>query len=229
LNRETTVLIGSTLTIRYRTYPDASPEITVYDPAGLARVSSALMMEAADGLYAYAVTFDSSWSLGDYTIVCREPSYGTMDAIVITVVSVDIETVSSDVSAVLGSVAPVRDLESTMEALGAALSLIEQNIAKAAESLASSEAGSAAATEAANRVAALYASLKELSARIKELGGTKDLDVDKLYEMSDARAKDLDYIRNKTQEMKALLQLNQEMLEGTAKEDPIISTWMEFR
>jgi hypothetical protein len=68
-----------------------------------------------------------------------------------------------------------------------------------------------------------------LSSKIKALGGTDELDVNKFYEMSDVRAKDIDYLRNKTQEMKALLQLNQEMLEGTKKEDPIITTWMEFR
>jgi hypothetical protein len=228
LNRENTALAGSTLTIRYRTYPGASPLITTYDPAGASGIAAAPMAEVAEGLYAHAVTFSSGWSLGDHTIVCQEPSYGTMDAIVITVKSVDIETVSSDVSAVLGSVAPVRDLKSTMEALSAALNLIEQNISKATESLVSTQAGSLESADALERVAALYNTLKELSSKIKALGGTDEFDVNKFYEMSDVRAKDIDYLRNKTQEMKALLQLNQEMLEATKKEDPLVTTWMEF-
>jgi len=229
LNRETTVLLGETLVIRYRTYPNAAPVITVYDPNNLVRIASARMAEVASGLFAYAVTFETTWPVGDYTIVCSEPNYGTMDAIVITATTTSLETVSGDVSAVLGNVTGTRDVASTVKALQAALGIVEENITRAAEALAGADLGTEASKAAAEQLAALFGVLKELSSKIKELGGTEGLDVDKLYEMEGARANDLAYIRNKAQELKALLELNQQMLESTTKDQCIIQVWMEFR
>jgi len=229
LNRETSVLLGSTLTIRYRTYPGAAPVITVYDPNNFVRIPSARMTEVAEGLYAYDVTFAVTWPVGDYTIVCSEPTYGTMDAMVITVTTTDLESVSGDVSAVLGSVTGVRDVVSTVSALEAALSIVEENVTRAAEALAGADLGTAEGAAAAEKVAALFGVLQELSEKIKALGGTEGLDVDKLYEMSEERANDIQYIRNKTQELKAILDLNRRLLEDTTKDKCIIQIWMEFR
>ena len=75
----------------------------------------------------------------------------------------------------------------------------------------------------------LYNNLKEMSAKIHELGATVGYDMEKLYELNDAKSRDIDYIRNKTQELKALLLLSQQMIEGAAKEEPIVQTWFEFR
>jgi len=229
LNRETSILLGSTLTVRYRTYEGASPVITVYDPNNMVRIASQPMVEVAAGLFAYDVTFAVTWPVGDYTIVCSERTYGTMDAMVITATTTDLETVSGDVSAVLGSVTGVRDVVSTVSALEAALTIVEQNVTRAAEALAGADLGSEAAAAAAEKIAALFGVLQELSEKIKALGGTEGLDVDRLYDMSQERANDIEYIRNKTQELKAMLQLNRKMLEDTAKDQCIIQVWMEFR
>jgi hypothetical protein len=227
LNRETSVLSGETITIRYRTYENAAPIITVYDPAHVIRIASVRMTEGSPlGVYSYPVTFALSWPVGDWTIVCAEPTYGTMDAMSITVKATNIETVSSDVSAVMGSVAPIQGVSKTVKSLSDELGAVEQNLAEAAGTLAQSEKSAKVSGEVANRVASMYNNLKVLSLKIKGLGG---VNVEKLFEMSDARAKDFDYIRNKTQEMKALLELNKKLLEGTAKEGAAIQTWMEFR
>jgi hypothetical protein len=229
LNRENTVMLGSTLVIRYRTYENATPVITVYDPNNVMRVVSQPMIEESAGIYKYALAFSVTWPRGDYSIVCSEPNYGTMDAVVITARSTDIEDISGDVSAVLGSVTQVRDIKSTVDAFAAAFNVIEENISKATEMIAGVEAGSAEAAAAAGQMDALYNNLKEMSAKIRELGATVGYDLEKLYDVNEARSKDINYIRNKTQELRALMLLSQQMIEGAAKEEPVVQTWFEFR
>ncbi|PIZ84382.1 MAG: hypothetical protein COX96_04135 [Candidatus Omnitrophica bacterium CG_4_10_14_0_2_um_filter_44_9] len=229
LNRENVVLAGSTIVIRYRTYENAAPVITVYDPLNVARIAGMPMAQGSPGIYEYAVTFASTWPTGDYSIVCSEPSYGTMDAVTITVKTADVESIASNVSAVLGSVTPVRDIKSKVDAFVAAFNVIEDNIARAAETLATVKAGSAEAAAAAEQMTSLYNNLKEMSSKIHELGATVGYDMEKLYELNDAKSRDIDYIRNKTQELKALLLLSQQMIEGSAKEEPVVQTWFEFR
>jgi len=223
------VLAGSTIVIRYRTYENAAPVITVYDPLNVARIAGMPMAQGSPGIYEYAVTFASTWPTGDYSIVCSEPSYGTMDAVTITVKTADVESIASNVSAVLGSVTPVRDIKSKVDAFVAAFNVIEDNIARAAETLATVKAGSAEAAAAAEQMTSLYNNLKEMSSKIHELGATVGYDMEKLYELNDAKSRDIDYIRNKTQELKALLLLSQQMIEGSAKEEPVVQTWFEFR
>ena len=229
LNRENVVLAGSTIVIRYRTYENASPIITVYDPLNVARVAGMPMAQGSPGIYEYVVTFANDWPTGDYSIVCSEPNYGTLDAITITVKTADVESIASDVSAVLGSVTPVRDIKSKIDAFTAAFNVIEENIKRAAETLAGVKAGSAEAAAAADQMDSLYNNLKEMSAKIHELGATVGYDLAKLYDVNEARSRDIDYIRNKTQELKALLLLSQQMIEGAAKEEPVVQTWFEFR
>jgi hypothetical protein len=229
LNRETAVMLGSTISIRYRTYASASPVITIYDPANVARVAAMPMTETTPGIYEYAVTFASSWPKGDYSIVCSEPNYGTLDAMTITAGTSDIESVSSDVSAVLGSVTQVRDIKKTVDAFSAAFDLVEQNIQAAAKALSGVKAGTQEAVQATSQLTSLFSTLKEMSAKIHEIGGTLGYDLEKLYDVNEARSKDIGYIRNKTQELKALMLLNQELIESAAKEEPVVQTWFEFR
>ena len=68
-----------------------------------------------------------------------------------------------------------------------------------------------------------------MSAKIHELGATAGTSLEKLYEVSESRSKDIGYIRNKTQELKALMLVNQQMMENTAKEEPVVQTWFEYR
>jgi hypothetical protein len=227
LNRETSVFSGETIVIRYRTFPGASPLITVYDPSHVIRVAGGRMVEGSQaGIYSYPVTFQRTWPVGDYTIVCSVPSHGTMEAMTLTVKASSIETISSDVTAGTGSATPAQGALATVKPLSDALDTVEKNLVQVAETLTAIESGTDLSGGVANRVASMYNSLKELSAKIKSLGGVSS---DKLFQMSDARATDYDYLRNKTQELKALLDINKQLLEGTAKEGMVVKTWMEFR
>ncbi len=229
LTRESVVMLGSTVKIRYRTYPSASPTITVYDPANAARIAAAPMTEVTPGIYEYPVAFVAGWPRGDYSIVCTEATYGTLDAITISAKSSDIENLAGNVSSIMGSVSNVRDIESKVAAFSSAFSAVEENIEKAAAAMAGLQSGSREAADAASQLTSLYTSLKEMSAKIQEMGGTVGYDLQKLYDVNESKAQDIGYIRNKTQELKAMMSLNQQMIENAAKEEPVVQTWFEFR
>ena len=230
LNRENTVMLGSSLLIRYRTYEGAAPVISVYDPKGVARIASAPMKAStAPGIYEYSVLFTAGWPQGDYSVVCSEPTYDTMDAITITARTTDIANISSDVSAVLGSVSPIKDIKAQVESFSAAFNVIEDNIRKASEVMASIKAGTTDMSDVTDRMTSLFNTLKEMSTKIKEIGAGVGGDIEKLYEVSESKSKDINYIRNKTQELKALMLMSQQMMESTAKEEPVVQTWFEYR
>lgn len=229
ISRETTAVHGETVNVRYRTYEAAAPLITVYDPGNVSRIWGARMSSVSPGIYEYPVTFSTEWPTGEYTIVCSEPSYDTMDAVTMTIVSKDIENISDDVGAILDNVGSAPDVNNKISAFSAALRIIEENINRAARELAVAEPGSGAAAHVADQLASLYNSLNDMSAKIAGLGNTAGLDVEKLYAMDASRSADWMYLRDKTQELKALLMVNQQMMQDTAREYPIIQTWMIFR
>ncbi len=229
LNRDSVVMLGSTISIRFRTYPGVIPTITVYDPNNLTRVSAMPMAETSEGLYAYDVTFAAGWPRGDYSIICAEATHNVQDAIVISAKSTDLENISSDLSAVVGQVSPVRDMKSKIDAFSSAFNIIEDNLQRASEALAGVKTGTAEAEAAAVQLDSVFNNLKDMSQKIHELGATVGYDLEKLYDVNEARSKDINYIRNKTQELKALLLMSQQLMEGTAKEEPVVQTWFEFR
>lgn len=229
LNRETTTSLGSTVMIRYRTYEKASPAITVYDPENVRRVFGARMKEVVAGIYEYPVTFATAWPTGDYTVTCSEASYGTMDAITISVLLADVEGMAADVSAILSNASSPEDLKFKLDVFRAALRLIEENLQSASEALAIAQGDPLAVAGVAEQLASLYNSLNDVSFNVEALGVTAAFDVKKLYAMDAQRARDIVYLCNKTQELKAILSLNQQLLKDTAKEEALIQTWMIFR
>ncbi|MCK5081576.1 MAG: fibronectin type III domain-containing protein, partial [Candidatus Omnitrophica bacterium] len=87
ITRGTTVVTGSTVTIRFRTVTGASPVVTVYDSKNVTRTINAAMTEnGTTGIYAYNVDFKTTWGLGDFTVLVREPASGSVDSIVMSVV-----------------------------------------------------------------------------------------------------------------------------------------------
>ncbi|MCK5179139.1 MAG: hypothetical protein KAR32_06365, partial [Candidatus Omnitrophica bacterium] len=87
ITRETTVVTGTTVTIRFRTATGASPVVTVYDPRNTARIVNAAMTEnGTTGIYAYNVNFRTTWGLGDFTILVREPVTDAVDSVMMNVV-----------------------------------------------------------------------------------------------------------------------------------------------
>lgn len=86
LTRPTSAGFGTATDIRFRTATGMSPTITVYDANNVARVAAAAMVEVGTtGIYEYALTPQSAWGAGEYTVVCEEPSKNAVDSMVLSV------------------------------------------------------------------------------------------------------------------------------------------------
>ncbi|MFY9403018.1 MAG: hypothetical protein WAQ07_06425, partial [Candidatus Omnitrophota bacterium] len=226
LNGETAVRIGSKLAVRYRTDSGLSPTISVYSPKNNLLISGRAMAEiGTTGIYEYNVTFLPAWGRGAFTIVCSEPVKGTVDAFVLKVSDSDIEDISSSVSAVLGSTSGITNLKSVTETLSAQFNDMDKAIAQISKNITGKvEEVRGAAVE----LAGVFKQLEDMSNTIKNLGGTTGINIDKIYEVSKDKQEDISYIKNKSEELKAAMELNQKMIENVAKK-PVVQTWFEFK
>ncbi|MDD5270125.1 MAG: hypothetical protein PHE80_02935 [Candidatus Omnitrophica bacterium] len=86
LTRPTSAAFNTATDIRFRTATGMSPTITVYDANNVARVAAAAMVEVGTtGIYEYALTPQSTWGAGEYTVVCEEPTKSAIDSMVLSV------------------------------------------------------------------------------------------------------------------------------------------------
>ena len=67
-----------------------------------------------------------------------------------------------------------------------------------------------------------------MSKTIQNIGGTKGINLEKLYEVSKDKKEDITYIKNKSEELKAAMAINQKMIEDVAKK-PVVQSWFEFK
>ncbi|MGE5279663.1 MAG: hypothetical protein ACM3L6_02825 [Deltaproteobacteria bacterium] len=218
---ERSVLLGSIVTVRFHTYPDVVPVVTVYDPERVVRVATARMVQYEKGNYRYSLRLDPGWPTGDYTVVCSEASHGTMSTLTLTA--------KRPTLAALGAVAPpgsagAQEAPPAAQAVATGMQAAQERLERAADAVERMRQGTGATSEVAEYLASLYNNLKELGERVKEMG----FDPAGLSEVSEERARDFEYLRNKAQEIKALYEINMRLLEPVAQDEPIIQVWMEF-
>jgi len=72
--------------------------------------------------------------------------------------------------------------------------------------------------------APLYQMLYGLSDDLQKIGGTGDYDLDDLYLVSNVDVEDLDYLKNKLSELRALADLNKNLITKISNE-PVVQTW----
>ncbi|RKY42002.1 MAG: hypothetical protein DRP85_04355 [Candidatus Makaraimicrobium thalassicum] len=224
LNRETSVRRGDELTIRYRTYSGLlTAVIDVYDPANVQKIKKGKMKEIGEtGIYEYDVKFDSKWGKGDFTIVCSEETRGTMDALIITVIGTDIDEVAGQVASILGTTSDLKDLGDTIDALDSQFALIEAAISRVGKGLTLGKGGESA-------LESVFSQLSSVSKDIRGLLGGEEggFNLSKLYEVSEEKKQDITYLKNKTQELKAAMQLNRKLMDNIANK-PVTQTWYEY-
>ncbi|MCK5580517.1 MAG: hypothetical protein KAJ18_04510, partial [Candidatus Omnitrophica bacterium] len=233
LSRQTMAKSGDTTTVAYRTTTGLSPDITVYSPANAILVSSVVMTEVGvTGVYEYALTFAESWGTGEFTIICSESTLGTADSMTITVLTTDLTEISSSLDTVSATTAGLGDLGDDLnkiaaipEQLGVQVNMIEASLSKISGDLTEKVQEAASAV---GDLEVVYEQLSGLSEQIKELGATDGIDLEKVYEVSKERMADIDYLKNKTEELKALIELSQKMIDNVANQ-PVTQTWFEFR
>ncbi|MDP3041385.1 MAG: hypothetical protein Q8N62_01430, partial [Candidatus Omnitrophota bacterium] len=226
LNRESAVKLNSKVAIRYRTESGLAPQISVYSPKDVLLVSSKTMTEVGTtGVYEYTVTFLTGWGKGDFTVICSETTKGTVDALVMTVTQSDLEDVSGQVSAVLGSTSGLSGFKNVAETIGLQFNDMDKLLAQISKDVAGKLGD---AQSAVNDLAGAFKQLEEMSKQIKNIGGTKGINLEKLYEVSQEKKEDIAYIKNKSEELKAVMDLNQKMLENAALK-PVVQSWFEFK
>ncbi len=225
LVNETAVWLGSLVVVRFRTHPDVSPVVTVYDPDRVVRVATARMVEGEKGVYKYFLRLDRSWPEGSYTVICSEARYGTMDTLILMVKRPDLATLAGAAGPVPGSGTPAEDAASKVKDLSAVMEVVEERLSQAAGVMVRMQEGTVGTTEVAQYVGSLYNDLKELSKILKTLG----TDPAGLSELSETKSGDFSYLRNKFQELRALVEFNMRLLEPSVADEVVVQVWMEFR
>lgn len=226
LNTESTIKSGDSLTIRYRTHSGLSPTIDVYSPGNTLELSSGKMTEIkTTGIYEYTVTFASAWGKGDFTIVCSESTKGTLDALILTVISTDLEQIAGQVAGIMGTTSSISSLKNAAQAMSSQFSVLETALTKMSKDLVSQvkeASGSVSAFES------VFSQLSSMASQIKEMAGESSVNLTKLYEVSSDKKNDMTYLKNKTQELKAAMEINMKMMDNVANR-PVTQTWYEYK
>lgn len=226
LNTDSAVKSGNVLTIRYRTYSGLSPAIDVYNAQNVQEITKGAMKEiGATEIYEYNVTFNTSWGRGDYTIVCSESTKGSLDALVISVEKTDLEQVYNQVSSVLGTTSGISSLKNVADNLGSQFGVIESALSKVGRDIVKEVKDGASSATALESV---YSQLSGVAKEVRQMAGNSGLNLEKLYNVSVDKKQDLIYLKNKTQELKAAMDLNQKTVEDLANK-PVTATVYEYK
>jgi len=121
VNQDTSVKSGNSLTILFRADSGLTgnnrPKINVWDPSGTQVVTDQFMTElGSTGVYKYALTFESSWGTGQFTVQASESTNNTKDSINISVTATDIATIGTTIDLLAQDLISVRSTVSTASA-----------------------------------------------------------------------------------------------------------------
>ena len=226
LNQESYIRQNDILAIRYKTDPGLSPVISVYDPYNRLRVTAEKMEETIpgeSGIYEYKVRF--VWGRGEYTVICKEEKKGTLDGINIEVISTDLENLSSDVTT---ATAQLMNIDTDqIEMLSGRIAEIGTFITKIIASMDEVAGLSARVKELTDKtIKAIYEQLEATTKKLKEINENQGIKIEKMYDLSEEQATDVDYIKNKTLEIRALVELSQDIL-SRGSDEPIVKSWLE--
>nr|HPN88699.1 hypothetical protein [Candidatus Omnitrophota bacterium] len=225
LNTESVVRANDSLVIRYRTYSGLIPTLDLYDTKNVQRINKAQMKEVGTtGIYEYEVKFLNSWGKGEVSIICSESTKGSLDALVITIVSTDLDQISSQVSAILGATTGLSEFKETAAVMDSQLSMVEQALSKLSKDL----VREVKAASTSSSFDAIFRQLSGVQDQMKQLSGNQDVNLEKLYTLSEDRKNDMKYLKNKTQELKAVMEINRKMVDNIANK-PITQAWYEYQ
>ncbi|MCK5493434.1 MAG: hypothetical protein KAJ14_10030, partial [Candidatus Omnitrophica bacterium] len=226
LNQESYIKENGTLTIRYKTSSGLTPVISVYDGDNVLRVAEATMTESVlgSGIYEYSVKF--IWGRSEHTIICKEELGGTLDGLNIDVTSTDLEQIGTAATTTMSQLAGIDT--SSLDNIGVNLDSVIKGIAPVIKRVEDLNSMSGRIKDMkTNTIDAIYEQLSLAFNKLKEISSNQGVKIEEFYEVSEKQALNVRYIRNKTQEVQALVELQQAMLERKSDE-PIVTTWMEF-
>ena len=225
LNQESYVKENDILTIKYKTDTSLTPIISVYDGDNVLRVAEAEMTEAVlgSGIYEYSVEF--IWGKNEHTIICKEEIRGTFDGMNINVISTDLEQITADTTTAMGLISGIGtdEIDAASAGIAEANAVINSIMEDIKDSSFLSEDIKGLSEEA---IGDFYDSLSVVIEKLKVIGEDQGFRIDEMYDLSEDKAIDLDYIKNKTLEIKAMIELQEEIIER--EEDlPVSKSWFE--
>jgi len=228
LNTENSIKTGETLTIRYRTFSGLSPAVDVYNADNNQKLSKGLMEEiGSTGIYEYDVEFSQNWGKGDFTVVCSESTKGVSDALTIRVTDTDIGDVYDQVTTILGTTSEIDDLKDVADAMNGQFSVIKNALDNIGNDLLAKAAQAGVVAQGA-ALKPVFSRLSDLTKQVQQVSGKLGIKLDKIYDVSAEKQGDIVYLKNKTQELKAVMELTRKMVDNIANK-PVVQTWYEYK
>ncbi len=226
LNRQSAIRNNDTMVIRYQTNTGLAPVISVYDPTHDERIESELMTETIPGIsgvYEYEVKF--IWGLGEHTVVCKEETTGTLDGMNVQVISTDLEDISGSLTTATATLQGIDtdELGGLSVRVADINTYVSQMVSTIDKLSALKEKTTDLATDASD---VIYKQLEVATQKLKEINEGQGIKIEKMYDLSEEQSVDTDYIKNKALEIKALVELSQDILEKT-DDTPIMKSWLE--
>jgi hypothetical protein len=214
------------LKIRYQTDSGLKPEIDVYDAKNNQRVTKGAMTEVGEtGVYEYDVNFLSAWGEGSYSIVCSEPTHGTIDGITIEIVGADLEDINS---AAVVSMSQLSNIDTDqMKSLSTSIGIVSSSIEKIVGTMSDLGSMSNKISELSNDIQkTVFDQLTVASEKMKEIAKQQNVKIDKMLDVSTKGKEDVDYLKKKTLEIKATAELTNDII-ARSNDKPINKSWLE--
>jgi hypothetical protein len=226
LNNESTIRAGDIMVIRYRTYSGLRPVVDIYNPNNAQVISRALMTEiGSTGIYEYSVRFLRTWGKGPCSVVCSESTKGSLDAMTVEMIDSDMDSISSQVSSILGSTSSISNLKKVADSMSSQFNMLESALSKIGKDMVSQVKKSTGSSEQFNTV---FSQLSSMSKQLKAMTGSSGVNLEKLYNVASEKKSDMVYLKNKTQELKAAMEINQKLVDSIAHKT-VTQTWYEYR
>ncbi|MFA6358179.1 MAG: hypothetical protein WCY09_05885 [Candidatus Omnitrophota bacterium] len=226
MNEESFIKSGKTLAVKYKTASGLIPEIDVYDPKHNQRITKQVMTEIENtGIYEYKVNFLTGWGTGSFSIICSEPTTGTIDGIDIEVVKADLEDINS---AAVVSMSQLSNIDTNqMKNLSASIGIVSSSIERIVGTMSDLGSMSGKISDLTNGIQkTVFEQLTVASDKMKEIAKQQNVKMDKMIDVSEKGREDVSYLKKKTLEIKATAELTNDILQRT-NDKPINKTWLE--
>ena len=143
----------------------------------------------------------------------------------IEVISTDLEDISGAITTATATMAGIdTDELGMMSSKVAEINAFVSKMVSSVDSL--SELRTKTEGLATDATDAIYKQLEVATNKLREINEGQGIKIEKMYDLSEEQAGDTDYIKNKTLEIKALVELSQDILSKT-DDAPIVKSWLE--
>ncbi|MFC1631102.1 hypothetical protein ACFL2I_00945, partial [Candidatus Omnitrophota bacterium] len=227
LNTESSIRQGEQLMINYKAESGLLPRLTVYDANNnlVPGYENKAMKETAPGSGRYQAPMVLNES-GDYTVLCKTED--AMDAITMNVQTSDIQTIGEDLSA---TTAQMFGMDISLRELLDRMSYVETIMLSVFGSMDEYDALTDGQGEGKGKMTGqatdeLYSQVSDVAASLAEVSDQQGVNFKTMYEISESQSDNFVYLRNKALEVRALMEINREMLERSS-DQPIIKSWFE--